>query len=342
VTAKATRLVAPGGGIEYDTRLQARGNFVARRALVEEKATGRLTTWRCAGAGFGGNCPIMSNVSEWKVPQWPFLLGDAALLLFAGYLVWHAPHPIGHWEIVTSSVLVALGAVLGALPFVLEYYATAKLIEVNGLQTVSEKIQQLDQVAAQIAACTNDWTNAQTQAEKTAVLSRELTGRMGEEIKQFGEFMTRMNDGEKSALRLEVEKLRRAEGEWLQVVVRILDHVFALYAAAEHSGQPRLAAQIGQFQTACHDAARRVGITPFAAEPDEPFQPERHQAMGVKEPPPAGAVVAETVGPGFKYQGKMLRPVLVRLRDQSAAAEAAPKAPVDPAQNQLPLEAAEE
>ena len=266
----------------------------------------------------------MSNATDWKVPKWPFLLGDACLLFSAGYLTWHAPHPIGHWEIVVSAASVALGAVLGVIPFILEYQATARLIEVNGLETVADKIQQLDQVAGQISACTNDWTNAQTQAEKTAALAKDLTGRMGEEVRHFGEFMARMNDGEKSALRLEVEKLRRAEAEWLQVLVRILDNVFSLHAAAEHSGQPRLAAQIGQFQTACHDAARRVGLVPFAAEPEEPFTAERHQAMGLKDPPPAGAVVAETVGSGFKYQGKMVRPVLVRLRENGQTAVESP------------------
>jgi molecular chaperone GrpE (heat shock protein) len=283
----------------------------------------------------------MSKATDWKVPKWPFFLGDACLLIFAGFLTWRAPHPIGHWEIVVSSASVALGAVLGVIPFILEYQATARLIEVNGLETVVDKIQQLDELAGQISACTNDWNNAQTQAEKTASLAKDLTSRMGEEVRHFGEFMTRMNDGEKAALRLEVEKLRRSEGEWLQVLVRILDNVFSLHAAAEHSGQPRLAAQIGQFQTACHDAARRVGLTPFAAEPDEPFHSERHQAVGLKEPPPAGAVVAETVGPGFKYQGKLLRPALVRLRDHQADAGAAPKPAADPAQNQLPLEADE-
>jgi len=42
---------------------------------------------------------------------------------------------------------------------------------------------------------------------------------------------------------------------------------------------------------------------PFAAEPDKPFDAERHQVAGSKEMPPAGAVVAETVGSGYTFQG---------------------------------------
>ena len=272
----------------------------------------------------------MKNANEWVVPKLPFLVGEVVLVLFAIYLTSSARHPLGLWEWVAAAACVALGAGLGVLPFVLEYRATARLIEINGLETVAGKLQQLDQVAGQISACTENWTNAQTQAEKTAATARDIAGRMTTEMQQFGEFMQRMNDSEKAALRLEVEKLRRAEADWLSVLVRILDHVFALYSAAEHSGQPRLAEQIGQFQHACHDAARRVGLVPFAADPDELFNPERHQAVGLKDNPPSSAQIAETLGSGFKYQGKMIRPVLVRLREHpETPAESAPKTTPD-------------
>ena len=127
---------------------------------------------------------------------------------------------------------------------------------------------------------------------------------MTTEIREFNEFQVKLNDTEKGALRLEVEKLRRAEGEWLQVVARILDHIFALHNAAARSGQPELAEQIGQFQNACRDAARRVGLAPFNAAPDEKFDAQKHRAHGV-ENPPAEAVVAETLAPGMTFQGRL-------------------------------------
>jgi molecular chaperone GrpE (heat shock protein) len=288
----------------------------------------------------------MKNASDWNVPKAPFLAAWLVLLAVAGYLALASHHPLGLVEVVAIVLCVVAGSLLGVLPFILEYQATARLLEVNGLTTVADKIQRLDAVASQIAACTNDWTNAQTQADKTAGLAREIATRMGAEVKQFSEFMQRLNDTEKNALRLEVEKLRRAEGDWLQVLVRILDHVFALHAAAEHSGQPRVAAQIKQFQAACHDAARRVGLSLFVAELEEPFNPELHQAVGLKENPPANAVVAETVGAGFKYQGKVVRPVLVRLREprEIPALEPEPQSrpePEDDSQPQLTLETGE-
>jgi molecular chaperone GrpE (heat shock protein) len=206
---------------------------------------------------------------------------------------------------------------LGCWPFILDYRATAKLIEVNAVTTVTEQLQDLKTYSAQISAATGQWALVQEttkgSAEKTAAAAREIAERMALEIREFNEFQIKLNDTEKGALRLEVEKLRRGEGEWLQVVTRILDHIFALHNAAVRSGQPELAGQIGQFQNACRDAARRVGLTPFHAAPDEKFDAQRHRAHGV-ENPPARAVVAETLAPGLTFQGRLVRPALVRLQ----------------------------
>ncbi len=272
----------------------------------------------------------VNDSKNWTVPKWPFLLGDALLLAAACFLTQHAPHPIGRWEIVTAAACVALGAILGALPFILDYRAIVKVIEAGALGSISEKIQNLEKLAAQINAATNEWTNAQTQAERTAAGAKEISDKMAGEVRDFSGFMQKMNDSEKAALRLEVEKLRRGEGEWLQVLVRILDHIFLLHAAASRSGQPKLAEQIANFQNACRDSARRIGLVPFIAEPDEPFNAGSHQTVGGEEKPSAGATVAETVGAGFTFQGRLLRPALVRLREENPPGENADAATETP------------
>ena len=256
----------------------------------------------------------MNDSKHWTVPKWPFLLGDALLLATAYFLIQQAPHPIGRWEIITASACVALGAVLGAMPFILDYRAIVKVIEAGALGSIAEKIQNLEKLAAQISSATNEWLNVQMQAEKISNGAKEIADHMAGEVRDFSEFMRKMNDSEKAALRLEIEKLRRGEGEWLQVLVRILDHVFVLHAAAARSGQPKLVEQISNFQNACRDAARRIGLVPFNAEPAEPFNAERHQIVDGEEKPSAGAVIAETAAPGFTFQGRLLRPALVRLR----------------------------
>ena len=277
----------------------------------------------------------MNDATNWKVPKWIFLIGDVLLLALAYFIVWKSPHPIAKWEIIACFASAALGTVVGTLPFILDYRAMGKLIEVNALGAVAEKIQNLEKLAGQISSATNQWAGVQESvqgnSDKTVAVTKEIADRMAEEIRLFSEFMKKMNDSEKATLRLEVEKLRRGELEWLQVLVHILDHVFALHTAAMRSGDVKFAAPITTFQNACRDTARRLGLTPFAAEPNETFDAERHQVAGSKETPPAGAVVAETIGSGYTFQGRLLRPALVRLRDGNAAVETPPQKPASAA-----------
>ena len=291
----------------------------------------------------------MNDVTHWKIPKWPFLLGDVLLLALAYLIVWKSPHPIAKWEIIACFASAALGTAVGALPFILDYKAMGKAIEVNALGAVSEKIENLEKLSAQVSAATNQWAGVQevvqANTDKSVAAAKEIADKMTEEVRQFNEFMQKMQDNEKATLRLEVEKLHRGELEWLQVLVRVLDHVFAVHAAAVRSGDPKFAIPLANFQSACRGTARRVGLTPFVAEPNEPFDAERHQVGSGKEKPPEGAVVAETIGSGYTFQGRLLRPALVRVRepDEPAAArleEAASPGPSAPesAEDQFTLE----
>jgi molecular chaperone GrpE (heat shock protein) len=231
------------------------------------------------------------------------------------------------------------GALLGIAPFLLEYDALVKLTEASALTTVVSQLHNLEGIAAQISGATSRWQDAQDQADKTARSAREIADRMTAEAQAFTEFMRQASDNERATLRLEVEKLRRAEGDWLQVLVRTLDHVFALHQGALRSGQPGLIEQLGNFQNACRDAARRVGLTPFAANEAEPFDPQRHRLIDETAKPPADAVVAQTVAVGYTFQGRLIRPVLVSLRETPAAVAALATEAAPAEQSSLPLAA---
>jgi molecular chaperone GrpE (heat shock protein) len=282
----------------------------------------------------------MKDVSGWKVPWQPFVAANVVLVLAAAGVIWKAAHPISERMALIATGCVALGALLGCLPFVLEYRAVKKLVEINALTTVAEQLTDLKKYSAQVTAATDQWASVQEatkgNTDKTVNAAREITERMTEEIREFNEFQVKLNDTEKGALRLEVEKLRRTEGEWLQVVVRILDHIFALHNAAARSGQPELAEQIGNFQNACRDAARRVGLTAYGATPGDKFDAQKFRAHGV-ETPPADAVIAEMLAPGLTFQGRLIRPALVRLQDTNVPMAQAPESPaMEPAAEAAP------
>jgi molecular chaperone GrpE (heat shock protein) len=211
---------------------------------------------------------------------------------------------------------------LGILPYLLEYRsvikygALIKLIETSTLCSATEKIQDLEGFVAQITSANENLQTAQVQADKTAGIARDITDRMAAEVRDFTAFMQKANDGEKATLRLEVEKLRRTENDWLGIVVFMLDHVFALNRAAAHSGQEKLIAQLGQFQNACRDAARRVGLVPVIAAPGETFDAQRHQLVE-GNPPATTGVVAEMIALGFSFQGKLIRPAVVWVEGEA-------------------------
>jgi molecular chaperone GrpE (heat shock protein) len=264
----------------------------------------------------------MSNQLEPKLSKWPFLTGDGLLLVTAWFLYSRSALPLGAWQIAFIVFCVAAGACLTIVPFVLEHRALVKLAEANSLTTVVAQVQKLETIGAEISNATGRWQFVQEAADKTAAGAKSLSEQMQAHLQGFTEFMQRANESEKATLRLEVEKLRRAEADWLQVLVRTLDHIHALHSAGVRSGQANVVEQLTQFQYACHDAARRVGLTPFAAEPSEPFDRQKHQVMGGNGEPPKDAIVAETLAAGYTFQGRLIRPALVRLKENQVEAGA--------------------
>jgi molecular chaperone GrpE (heat shock protein) len=288
----------------------------------------------------------MCDPFEPKLPKLPFFIGDALLLGLAGLIFFKSETPFGAAQIMAYFGCIALGAFFSFLPFLLEYRGAVKLAETEGLTTVVAQVQQLEKIAAQISGATGQWQDVQSHATQTNSASREIAERMTAEVQAFTEFMRRANDTEKSALRLEVEKMRRAETEWLQILVRMLDHVYGLHQGALRSRQPNVISQISNFQDACRDVARRVGLAPFIAAEMEPFDEQRHQAFDGDAKPPAGALIAETIATGYTFQGKLLRPAIVRLQNGAPTAPelpagSEPNTGANPGQSQLPLESAQ-
>jgi hypothetical protein len=208
---------------------------------------------------------------------------------------------------------VALGAVLSVAPFVLEYHHFSKLAQVERLQRSLLQVHKIETVGRQIASATASWQAVQDDATKAVEAARQINESMTAEAHAFQSFLEKANDSERQHLRLEVDKLRRAEGDWLRVLMRILDHVYALSQAAVRSGQPTLIEQLTSFQHACRDAALRVGLVAVEANPGDPFEAQLQQWDQDDVTPPEDMIVTATLATGFRFQGQTLRRVLVSL-----------------------------
>jgi molecular chaperone GrpE (heat shock protein) len=248
-----------------------------------------------------------------KLPKWPFLLADLILLGFAGFIVYNSQAPLSLWQAVFCLVAIGLGAWLSVIPFLKEYRSGVQLAQSYTLANAMGEFQKMEVIQTQIANATSQWQTVQDHSTQTVNAAKGIADRMKTETQEFMAFLAKANETEKAHLRLEVEKLRRAEAEWLQVTVRILDHIFALNQAAARSGQPGLISQLGQFQHACRDAARRMGLVPFTAAKGDVFEAKIHQIVESQGAVPENGRIGETLATGYTYQGQLIRRAVIRI-----------------------------
>lgn len=292
----------------------------------EVRPMARLTarTLHFEVSAFAVTSAAMSDRPETRLARWPsvlpFLIGAAALDYAAWWVVEKSDHPINIWMAVLALVAVGGAAWVSVMPFLTDAANATKLEELEKLQSTANQIQNLEKIATQVTIATAQWQNVQEHNTKAIDAAKQVSDEMTQEALRFGEFMKKANDSEKATLRLEVEKLKRAETDWLQVLVRVLDHVYALHRAGKHSGQQNLIDQLAHFQNACRDAARRIGLVAFAPAAGDGFEPGQHQTADGRKDIPEDAKIFETVATGYTFQGQMLRPALVMLE--------APKAPL--------------
>lgn len=260
---------------------------------------------------------IMTEHAVKSLSKWPFFLADAVLSGIAGYLLYRTLPPQNTWQLVLAVgclIAGAWGAWLWVTPFLVEFRANVASSDSAELASAVEQIRDLQAVAGQIQNATTQWQSCQDLSAKTVGTAREIADQIGAEGRQFMSFMEKAHDQDRANMRLEIEKLRRSESDWLQVTIRMLDHIYALNMAAGRSGQQNIIQQLSQFQNACRDVARRVGLVPFVPQKDEPYNPQAHQVADTKETAETRPEIAETVATGFTYQGQLLRKAVVILQ----------------------------
>jgi molecular chaperone GrpE (heat shock protein) len=249
-----------------------------------------------------------------RLPKWPFFFGDLCLLVLAWFIASRYGTAFGLGLMGICLAAVALGAWISIVPYLRDHQALLKMAEANTLSTSVAQLQNIEQIKNQIANSTSQWQFVQDESKKTVTAAREIADRMKAETREFCTFLEKANETEKAHLRLEVEKLRRSEGEWLQVLVRILDHIYALNQAGSRSGQPGLISQLNQFQHACRDAARRVGLISFAPARNDKFEPKTQQLADDSVQPRSGTLIIEALATGYSFQGHLIRKALVTLK----------------------------
>ncbi|MBC8326687.1 MAG: nucleotide exchange factor GrpE [Verrucomicrobia subdivision 3 bacterium] len=247
------------------------------------------------------------------VPKWPFLLAD---IIFIGLAYWISTlidGPAQQWHISSILVCAGLGAAFAVAPFYFEYRAEAKAVEIAQLTTVAKEVNNMETVAAQISEATASWNAVQESSGQTAQLAEEIAAGIAATVKEHHEFMAKAGNDEHATLKLEVEKLRRAEQDWASTLVGQLDLIFRLERSAAASGKEPFMQTMATFQGQCRELAKRVGLVAFEADADAAFDAEHHAVLDNEPKPTDGDKVTETRLPGIRLQGRLIRKPLVSV-----------------------------
>ncbi|HEX7863112.1 MAG TPA: nucleotide exchange factor GrpE [Verrucomicrobiae bacterium] len=253
-----------------------------------------------------------------RLAKWPFYVADILLCAVIFVVLYQLGTFEGTGEMMIVGVCLAAAAIaawISILPWLKEHDAAVHLSETTNLRSALEQVKSVEKVADLMRQSNIQWQGVQEACARTVASANDITEKMKLEADEFMKFISQAHDQERTGLRLEVEKLRRMEGDWVKVSVQMLDHVFALTRAAERSGQAQLIKQLHQFQTACRDVARRMGLTGFVPAIGEPFDQRAHQLPNPQTSASEGDKIQDILAPGFTYQGQLLRRSLVMVGD---------------------------
>lgn len=111
----------------------------------------------------------------------------------------------------------------------------------------------------------------------------------------------------KRTMKQQADELARASAKLVEALLPVLDAFDYAVAHGDDSVVPLRAQLLG--------ALEREGLSRLDPTGDDAFDPNEHDAVA-HEPGDGGEpVVAETLRAGYRWQGHLLRPVMVRVRD---------------------------
>jgi hypothetical protein len=220
-----------------------------------------------------------------KLNSWPFILGDIVLLGTAALIAHQAGAPLTGISLIVVVVLVALGAALACVPFLLNYTRRQDLAlaerqnEIAALaRTTAESAEQIGVAAAGLH------TIAETTAKALKHLD-QLPLKLQEKINEFKTQLNEVNVTENEALAQEIATLRSSEIERLETTFASVRKTADQLAALETTTRQHLVGlsqALAQFLSASESHTAKTVAT-FAAQ-----RAEAEQAIAAS----AGAAIA--------------------------------------------------
>ena len=182
-----------------------------------------------------------SSESNPKLPAWPFLLADVALIAAAAYIALNSD-PLTINAVIAIVACVGIGAVLGLIPIVAHYEAQ-KNAQLDERQRALERLAfTVNSTAEQLSIAAGGLHEIAELSQKNVRHAEQLPHKLQEKIAEFQAQLATAADAEKEELERELLALRTTESERLETVSQRVAKSAAEWAKLESATQQHLAA----------------------------------------------------------------------------------------------------
>jgi hypothetical protein len=185
-----------------------------------------------------------------KLPKWPFLIGDAALLGLAWIIADQSRNPFTGTPLIAIVTCVALAALCGVVPFLSDYARRqdeALDDRQRGLDALSRTVAAS---AEQISIAANGLHEITELAQRNLKAADQLPQKLQEKIATFKAQLDSAGADDREELEKEVATLRAAEGERLESAADKMAKAIAELTRLEASAQKHLAASTAALEKA--------------------------------------------------------------------------------------------
>ncbi|MEJ1973641.1 MAG: hypothetical protein WDM96_14615 [Lacunisphaera sp.] len=171
-----------------------------------------------------------------------FLAIDAGLLLTAFVVVFFAKNPYAPLPFVTAVLCVVIAAIIGLIPFFVEYSAKYDEYVQAEQSRVAEQAQRLHTAAESLTRAAAQIKSVEEAVHKSAHAAENLPYRMQEKLAEFNETLAAKDTEEREALERELDELRAANSDQLKAVADKIAKATGEWSALEAAARRQLAA----------------------------------------------------------------------------------------------------
>jgi hypothetical protein len=196
-----------------------------------------------------------------KFPKLPFLLGDAALIGVAIYVAVASGSPLPPAAIYTIAGCVALGALLGVLPFIVNYNRRQETLLTERQGALEALARTTSSAVEQASIAANGLHQIVELAQKNLRIADQLPQKLHERINEFSRAQDEALVAELESLQQEVNTLRASEAEKLEAAADKIQRTATEFAKVEAG----LRQQVHALETAAQSTEKTIASSTAAA-----------------------------------------------------------------------------